>query len=112
MICSHPSPDPIRALTDQALEELCRPPVLPVNPDSPEIPRVLSVPQLAQVLHIGRNAAYSGTHRSYPVSPHRQTHPHSPVCPGGFSVLRPVTPLPKPGPSYILKGTQVDAPNF
>ena len=50
MICSHPSPDPIHALTDQALEELCRPPVLPVNPDSPEIPRVLSVPQLAQVL--------------------------------------------------------------
>lgn len=47
MICSPPSPDPIHAFTDQALEELCRPPVLPVNPDSPEIPRVLSVPQLA-----------------------------------------------------------------
>ena len=59
MICSPPSPDPIHAFTDQALEELCRPPVLPVNPDSPEIPRVLSVPQLAQVLHIGRNAAYT-----------------------------------------------------
>ena len=59
MICSPPSPDPIHAFTDQALEELCRPPVLPVNPDSPEIPRVLSVPQLAQVLHIGRNAVYT-----------------------------------------------------